>query len=71
MFNNLISHVNNSDTKWTVVGWQRQGLAHDASASAADDNQVLAEKATLHFELIVPMTITKQDLCNTSLVKSA
>ena len=57
----MVAHVNQVggfDTIW----WHRLGLQKDASASASSDNQVLAEKPTLHLEVLRPAILTKEEL---------
>jgi len=72
-FSALVDYIN-SHVGWTVMGWHCRGVARDASASGADDTQLLSEKSTLHFEMITPTTATKEALaanncvCNTAIL---
>jgi hypothetical protein len=72
----MVEYVNVNggfDTVW----WHRLGLQKDASASASSDNQVLAERPTLHLEVLRPAEVNKDELrangklFRTSLLSSA
>lgn len=57
----MVEYVNQNggfDTVW----WHRLGLQKDASASASSDNQVLAERPTLHLEVLRPADVTRDQL---------
>lgn len=54
----LLLHVNDH-AGWTVVGWHRQGLVTDASETAAEDNQVLSDKISVHVVKLAPTELSK------------
>lgn len=59
--NHVVNHINQNGG-FNTIWWHRLGLQKDASASASSDNQVLAEKPTLHLEVLRPANLTKADL---------
>jgi hypothetical protein len=49
----------NQNGRFDMVWWHCLGLQKDASASASSDNQVLAERPTLHLEVLCPVDVTR------------
>jgi hypothetical protein len=52
----------------TLTAWHRLGVTRDATVSGADDTQVVAEKATLHFERSTPTVVTRDTLKTNNLL---
>jgi hypothetical protein len=57
----MVEYVNQNG-RFDTVWWHCLGLQKDASASASSDNQVLAERPTLHLEVLHPADVTRDQL---------